>query len=184
MPTTRGTERGSKKRYAGAGGARADGGVAGRGAAASRRSAPTSAGRRSRETRAARAAASGVRRRARRGVASRRSVGRCSAAGEPPRRRARVPEAPDGVSSRRTSRAPAPLAACARRADAPQGEWQVGKPIEYVMTTSGPELASERRSPIDHAHYRGKQLAPACDVVLPFVGSSFEKIAGSQQTLF
>jgi DNA polymerase-2 len=56
--------------------------------------------------------------------------------------------------------------------------------VEYVMTTRGPEPASERLSPIDHAHYRDKQIAPVCDVVLPFLGTSFERIAGSQRSLF
>ncbi len=56
--------------------------------------------------------------------------------------------------------------------------------VEYVMTTRGPEPMTERRAPIDHAHYLAKQLAPVCDVVLPFLDTSFEKIAGSQRTLF
>ena len=56
--------------------------------------------------------------------------------------------------------------------------------IEYVVTVRGPEPVEGRRSPIDHAHYLDKQLAPACDVVLPFLGSSFEAIAGMQRRLF
>jgi DNA polymerase-2 len=56
--------------------------------------------------------------------------------------------------------------------------------IAYVMTTRGPEPADDRRSPIDHAHYLEKQLAPVCDVVLPFLGTSFEAVAGTQGRLF
>jgi len=56
--------------------------------------------------------------------------------------------------------------------------------IAYVVTTRGPEPSSERQSPIDHGHYLEKQLAPVCDVVLPFLGTSFEKIAGTQGSLF
>ena len=56
--------------------------------------------------------------------------------------------------------------------------------VEYVITIHGAEPADERRSPIDRDHYRTKQLAPACDVVLPFLGTSFEEIAGMQRTLF
>ena len=56
--------------------------------------------------------------------------------------------------------------------------------VAYVMTTRGPEPLAERRSPIDHAHYLEKQLAPVCDVVLPFLGTSFEKLAGAQKSLF
>jgi DNA polymerase II len=56
--------------------------------------------------------------------------------------------------------------------------------VDYVVTTQGPEPVEERTAPIDHAHYLGKQLEPACDVVLPFVGTSFARIAGAQQSLF
>jgi DNA polymerase-2 len=56
--------------------------------------------------------------------------------------------------------------------------------VEYVMTTRGPEPLSARAAPIDYAHYVDKQLAPACDVVLLFLGTSFERVAGSQTTLF
>jgi DNA polymerase-2 len=56
--------------------------------------------------------------------------------------------------------------------------------VEYVITTNGPEPIDRRSAPINHAHYVEKQLAPACDVVLPFLGTSFEHIAGSQRRLF
>jgi len=56
--------------------------------------------------------------------------------------------------------------------------------VEYFMTLRGPEPAAERRSPIDHAHYLEKQLAPVCDVILPFVGTTFEETAGMQGRLF
>jgi DNA polymerase II len=56
--------------------------------------------------------------------------------------------------------------------------------VEYVVTTRGPEPIEKRTAPIDHDHYLAKQIAPACDVVLQFLGTSFEKIAGSQKSLF
>jgi DNA polymerase II len=56
--------------------------------------------------------------------------------------------------------------------------------IEYVMTTRGPEPTEKRSAPIDHGHYVDKQLAPACDVVLPLVGTSFARVAGAQTSLF
>ncbi|WP_236607544.1 DNA polymerase II [Sandaracinus amylolyticus] len=59
-----------------------------------------------------------------------------------------------------------------------------GDEIEYVITTRGPEPASRRVSPIDHAHYVDKQLAPAADVVLPLLGTSFDRVAGAQLRLF
>jgi DNA polymerase-2 len=56
--------------------------------------------------------------------------------------------------------------------------------VEYVMTTNGPEPIEKRSAPIDRDHYLTKQLGPVCDVVLPFLGTSFEKIAGLQTSLF
>ncbi|MCC6876425.1 MAG: DNA polymerase II [Sandaracinaceae bacterium] len=63
------------------------------------------------------------------------------------------------------------------------GEASKGE-IEYVVTGSGPAPASERRSRIDHRHYVDKQLAPACDVVLHVLGTSFEDACGAQLSLF
>ena len=56
--------------------------------------------------------------------------------------------------------------------------------FDYVMTTRGPEAIDARTSPIDVDHYLAKQLGPVCDVVLQFVGTSFERIAGMQTSLF
>jgi DNA polymerase II len=53
-----------------------------------------------------------------------------------------------------------------------------------VMTIQGLEPATDLRSPIDHGHYLVKQLAPACDVVLSLLGTSFETITGTQGSLF
>ncbi|HEY6460804.1 MAG TPA: DNA polymerase II, partial [Polyangiaceae bacterium] len=49
--------------------------------------------------------------------------------------------------------------------------------VEYVVTTAGPEPIGRRTAPVDHEHYLEKQLAPACDVVLPLLGTSFARIA-------
>ena len=63
--------------------------------------------------------------------------------------------------------------------DAPAAE------VEYLMTTSrGAEPLSMRSAPIDYDHYLDKQLAPAVDVVLGLLGTSFERIAGAQLSLF
>jgi DNA polymerase II len=56
--------------------------------------------------------------------------------------------------------------------------------VRYVITVHGPEPVSLQKSPIDYDHYLTKQLAPACDVILPFLGTDFEKIAGHQMSLF
>ncbi len=56
--------------------------------------------------------------------------------------------------------------------------------IAYVMTVSGPEPLEYRRSAIDYEHYVEKQLKPIADAILPFVGESFERICGQQLKLF
>ena len=61
---------------------------------------------------------------------------------------------------------------------------EAGGEIEYVMTLRGAEPTSARSSPIDYAHYADKQLAPACDAVLPFLETSFREAAGPQLALF
>ncbi len=68
----------------------------------------------------------------------------------------------------------------------PKGEAQGRRSsvIEYVMTVHGPQPVRARQSAIDHTHYLTRQLEPVCDVVLPFLGTSFEQIAGAQRSLF
>lgn len=55
--------------------------------------------------------------------------------------------------------------------------------VEYLMTFKGPEPRSHH-GPIDYAHYLERQLAPAVDVVLGALGTSYERVAGSQLELF
>lgn len=56
--------------------------------------------------------------------------------------------------------------------------------VAYLITTKGPEPTALRTGPIDYTHYLDKQLAPAVDVVLGILGTSFERIAGTQLSLF
>ncbi len=57
--------------------------------------------------------------------------------------------------------------------------------IEYVVTSRGPLPADALEGArIDYDHYVYKQLAPACDVVLSVLGTSFERVAGAQLGLF
>lgn len=56
--------------------------------------------------------------------------------------------------------------------------------IAYLMTVTGPEPLEYRRSGIDYEHYIDKQLRPIADAILPFVGESFERICGQQLDLF
>lgn len=52
---------------------------------------------------------------------------------------------------------------------------------DLVVWRAEPE---EPKGPFDPHAYLEKQLAAVCDVVLPFLGTSFEKIAGTQTSLF
>ena len=65
------------------------------------------------------------------------------------------------------------LAATAR------GDW-----VEYVITAQGPEPASDARGALDYQHYRERQLAPVADGVLHFLGTSFSAITDQQIALF
>ncbi|AEY01445.1 DNA polymerase II [Oceanimonas sp. GK1] len=56
--------------------------------------------------------------------------------------------------------------------------------IAYVITVNGPEPVEYRQSAIDYQHYVDKQLRPVADAILPFVGLTFEGITGQQLGLF
>ncbi|MCG8414938.1 MAG: DNA polymerase II [Pseudomonadales bacterium] len=56
--------------------------------------------------------------------------------------------------------------------------------VEYLMTTSGPEPRQYRQSPIDYDFYIDKQLAPIADSILVFSASSLDKILDRQIGLF
>ncbi|HXV63885.1 MAG TPA: DNA polymerase II, partial [Vicinamibacteria bacterium] len=54
-----------------------------------------------------------------------------------------------------------PPHAQAARKSSRRGRW-----IRYVMTTNGPEPIDNKRSPLDYQHYLDRQLAPAADAIL------------------
>jgi DNA polymerase-2 len=56
--------------------------------------------------------------------------------------------------------------------------------VSYYITTRGPEPASLLESPIDYDHYLERQLAPAADGLLHFLGTDLLTLAGRQMTLF
>lgn len=82
-----------------------------------------------------------------------------------------------------------PPVQAARKADAlrqSQGKaprYQQGGWISYVMTLQGPETAECRQSPIDYQHYLDRQLAPAVDAVLACLGLSFAGVLDQQLSL-
>lgn len=56
--------------------------------------------------------------------------------------------------------------------------------IEYVMTKTGPEPLEYNVQALDYEHYIEKQIAPVVDALLMVAGTSLEKIIQSQYELF
>jgi DNA polymerase-2 len=63
-------------------------------------------------------------------------------------------------------------------------QYQKGGWIRYVITVAGPEPLEAQRSPIDYEHYLTRQLQPVADAILPFVNDDFATLTSRQQTLF
>jgi len=70
-----------------------------------------------------------------------------------------------------------------RKAQYRNGGW-----IRYLMTTAGPEpmehAEAGKAAPIDYEHYLEKQLEPVADGILPFIGDSFARLTSRQGALF
>ncbi|WP_285835158.1 DNA polymerase II [Halomonas sp. NCCP-2165] len=83
-----------------------------------------------------------------------------------------------------------PQVRAARLADAHNA--RLGRPpqyrnggwIRYVITTAGPEPLEARHSPIDIDHYLTRQLKLVADAILPFVGDDFDGLIDRQLGLF
>ncbi|WP_312517603.1 DNA polymerase II [Massilia sp.] len=56
--------------------------------------------------------------------------------------------------------------------------------IRYVMTLNGPEPMEARHAALDYEHYLTRQLEPVADAILPFLGDSFARYCSKQQALF
>lgn len=56
--------------------------------------------------------------------------------------------------------------------------------VEYVMTQAGPEPRQYASAPLDYAFYIERQLAPIADAVLVFRGTSLAELNDSQLPLF
>ena len=56
--------------------------------------------------------------------------------------------------------------------------------IRYVITLAGPEPLEYHDSPLDYDHYIERQLKPIADAVLPFVGLEFDSVMSRQAALF
>lgn len=81
-----------------------------------------------------------------------------------------------------TRNVPPHVAAARQLPPSPSG--QPRREVRYVITTRGPQAVAMQTAPIDYAHYVERQLAPAADAVLPFLGADFMKLGGRQMSLF
>ncbi len=63
-------------------------------------------------------------------------------------------------------------------------QYQNGGWIRYVITLNGPEPLEVRQAPIDYDHYVTRQLQPVADAILPFVNDDFATLVGGQMGLF
>jgi DNA polymerase II len=63
-------------------------------------------------------------------------------------------------------------------------QYQNGGWISYVMTTAGPEPLETLSSPLDYAFYVSRQLQPVADAILPFLREDFDTLMSGQQSLF
>jgi DNA polymerase II len=63
-------------------------------------------------------------------------------------------------------------------------QYQSGGWISYVMTSAGPEPLETWRSGLDYGHYVSNQLQPVADAILPLLGDDFETLTSGQRTLF
>lgn len=60
-----------------------------------------------------------------------------------------------------------------------RGAW-----VEYVITSGGAEPVARPLAPLDYQHYVDRQLEPVADGILGFVGSSFRALVDKQIDLF
>ncbi|MDR0805674.1 MAG: DNA polymerase II [Enterobacteriaceae bacterium] len=63
-------------------------------------------------------------------------------------------------------------------------QYQNGGTIRYLMTLQGPEPLENRHAPIDYQHYISRQLEPIADAILPFMHDNFETLISGQMGLF
>ncbi|WP_419794856.1 DNA polymerase II [Pseudomonas palleroniana] len=63
-------------------------------------------------------------------------------------------------------------------------QYQRGGWISYVITLNGPEPLEVRQAAIDYDHYVTRQLQPVADAILPFVNDDFGTLVCGQMGLF
>jgi len=72
-----------------------------------------------------------------------------------------------------------PHVQAARKMHGKPGGW-----VTYVMTRNGAEPTENMTAKPDYQHYLDKQLAPAADGILQFMGTSFASITDAQMQMF
>ncbi|WP_028224127.1 DNA polymerase II [Paraburkholderia ferrariae] len=63
-------------------------------------------------------------------------------------------------------------------------QYQNGGWISYVMTVAGPQPLETLAAPVDYAFYVTRQLQPVADAVLVFLSDDFETVTSGQARLF
>ena len=59
-----------------------------------------------------------------------------------------------------------------------------GRRIQYIMTLNGPEPLEKLTAQPDYQHYQDKQLQPVADGILYFLDTSFERLTQRQLDVF
>ncbi|WP_241571428.1 DNA polymerase II [Rosenbergiella nectarea] len=76
------------------------------------------------------------------------------------------------------------LAEQAALAQGQKSGFRRGSSIRYVITLAGPEPMTAMTAPLDYTHYLTKQLQPVAEGILGFVGGNFENVMTGQLGLF
>lgn len=63
-------------------------------------------------------------------------------------------------------------------------QYQHGGTIRYVITMAGPQPLENLTAPVDYEHYLTRQLQPVADAILVFVDDDFSALVGGQLGLF
>lgn len=75
---------------------------------------------------------------------------------------------------------PPHVQAALKLSDQPKrGDW-----IEYLITVNGPEPVLQRQSPLDYQHYLERQLQPVADAILGVFDECFDRLIDDQLDLF
>ena len=62
--------------------------------------------------------------------------------------------------------------------------YQNNTSIRYVITIQGPQTTEHQRAPLDYNHYIEKQIKPIAESILPLIGLSFSELTSKQLPLF